>query len=117
MRDFGVLQARFDIVKNPALFWDKVKIGKIMRAYIILHNMIVEDERDEYTLLDVSEFQQGEDTGGSHVDLDFVSNMPSNIANMMDVRTRICDTLMHYQLKADLVEHIWSKFGNDDDNN
>uniref|UniRef100_A0A0D3CYD6 Nuclease HARBI1 n=1 Tax=Brassica oleracea var. oleracea TaxID=109376 RepID=A0A0D3CYD6_BRAOL len=112
-----VLQARFDIVKNPALFWDKVKIGKIMRAYIILHNMIVEDERDEYTLLDVSEFQQGEDTGGSHVDLDFVSNMPSNIANMMDVRTRICDTLMHYQLKADLVEHIWSKFGNDDDNN
>ena len=45
-RAFGVLQARFAIVKNPALFWDKVKIGKIMRACIILHNMIVEDERD-----------------------------------------------------------------------
>uniref|UniRef100_A0A0D3CHK8 No apical meristem-associated C-terminal domain-containing protein n=1 Tax=Brassica oleracea var. oleracea TaxID=109376 RepID=A0A0D3CHK8_BRAOL len=43
-RAFGVLQARFVIVKNPALFWDKVKIGKIMRACIILHNMIVEEE-------------------------------------------------------------------------
>uniref|UniRef100_A0A0D3AM82 DDE Tnp4 domain-containing protein n=1 Tax=Brassica oleracea var. oleracea TaxID=109376 RepID=A0A0D3AM82_BRAOL len=43
-RAFGVLQARFAIVKNPALFWDKAKIGNIMRACIILHNMIVEDE-------------------------------------------------------------------------
>ncbi|CAL9243514.1 unnamed protein product, partial [Arabidopsis halleri] len=30
-RAFGVLQARFAIVKNPALSWDKVKIGNIMR--------------------------------------------------------------------------------------
>ena len=56
-RAFGVLQARFAIVKNPALSWDKVKIGKIMRACIILHNMIVENERDGYTQYDVSEFQ------------------------------------------------------------
>uniref|UniRef100_A0A0D2ZTG1 Myb-like domain-containing protein n=1 Tax=Brassica oleracea var. oleracea TaxID=109376 RepID=A0A0D2ZTG1_BRAOL len=56
-RTFGVLQARFAIVKNPALFGDKVKIGKIMRACIILHNMIVEDERDGYTQFNLSEFQ------------------------------------------------------------
>ncbi|XP_022553853.1 putative nuclease HARBI1, partial [Brassica napus] len=43
-RAFGVLQARFAIVKNPALSWDKEKIGKIMRTCIILHNMIVENE-------------------------------------------------------------------------
>ena len=86
-RAFGVLQARFAIIKNPALFWDKAKIGKIMRACIILHNMIVEDERDGYTHFDVSEFQQGEDTGTSHVDLTYSIDIPSNIANMMDVRT------------------------------
>ncbi|XP_056848864.1 uncharacterized protein LOC130499003 [Raphanus sativus] len=40
-RAFGVLQARFAIVKNPALTWDKKKIGKIMRACIIIYNMIV----------------------------------------------------------------------------
>uniref|UniRef100_A0A0D3BP35 DDE Tnp4 domain-containing protein n=1 Tax=Brassica oleracea var. oleracea TaxID=109376 RepID=A0A0D3BP35_BRAOL len=103
---FGVLQVRFAIVKNPTLFWDKAKIGKIMRACIILHNMIVEDEQDEYTHFDVSELQQGEDTRTSHVDLTFSTDIPSNIANMMGVRTRIRDRQMHQQLKDDLVEHI-----------
>uniref|UniRef100_A0A0D3ASC5 Myb-like domain-containing protein n=1 Tax=Brassica oleracea var. oleracea TaxID=109376 RepID=A0A0D3ASC5_BRAOL len=115
-RAFGVLQARFAIVKNPALFWDKVKIGKIMRACIILHNMIVEDERDGYTQFDVSEFQQGEDNGSSHVDLTYSTDIPTNIANMMGVRTRIRDRQMHEQLKGDLVEHVWRKFGGDEDN-
>uniref|UniRef100_A0A0D3CGX1 DDE Tnp4 domain-containing protein n=1 Tax=Brassica oleracea var. oleracea TaxID=109376 RepID=A0A0D3CGX1_BRAOL len=39
-RAFRVLQARFAIVKNPALSLDKERIGNIMRACIILHNMI-----------------------------------------------------------------------------
>ena len=55
-RAFGVLQARFTIVKNLTLSWDKVNIRKIMRACIVLYNMIVEDERDEYTQFDVSDF-------------------------------------------------------------
>nr|VDD50388.1 unnamed protein product [Brassica oleracea] len=104
-RAFGVLQARFAIVKNLAFFWDKVKTENIMRACIIFHNMIVEDERDGYTQFNVSEFLQGEDTGSSHVDIAYSTDMPSNIANMMAVRTRIRDKQMHQQLKADLVEH------------
>ena len=53
--------------------------------------MIVEDEREEYTHFDVSEFQQGEDIGTSHVDLTYSTDILSNIANMMGVRTRIRD--------------------------
>nr|ACB59212.1 unknown protein [Brassica oleracea] len=116
-RAFGVLQARFAIVKNPSLFLDKVKIENIMRACIILHNMIVEDERDGYTQFNVSEFQQGEEAGSSYVDLMYFTDMPSNIVNMMGVRTQIRDKQMHQRLKADLVEHIWRKFGRDEDNN
>uniref|UniRef100_A0A0D3AC53 Myb-like domain-containing protein n=1 Tax=Brassica oleracea var. oleracea TaxID=109376 RepID=A0A0D3AC53_BRAOL len=116
-RAFGVLQSRFVIAKNPSLFWDKIKIGRIMRACIILHNMIVEDERDGYSLFNVSEFQQGEDNGSSHVDLMYSTDIPTNIANMMNVRTRIRDRQMHQQLKDDLVEHVWLKFGREDDNN
>ncbi|WZZ40703.1 hypothetical protein YC2023_036962 [Brassica napus] len=116
-RAFGVLQARFAIIKNPALFWDKVKIGKIMRAYIILHNMIVEDERDICTQFDVFEFQEAEDNGSSHVDLTYSTYILTNIANMMDGRRRICDRQMHLQLKNDLVKHIWQKIGHDQDNN
>ena len=80
-----------------------------MRVSIILHNMIVENKRDGYTQFDVQEFQQGKDHGSSHVDLTYSTDIPSNIANMMGVRTRICDRQMHQQLKDDLVEHIWKK--------
>ncbi|XP_056841770.1 uncharacterized protein LOC130494941 [Raphanus sativus] len=99
-RAFGVLQARFAIVK----------VGKIMRACIIVHNMIVENERDDnivvdeqdvYTHYDVSGFQQGEDT----VDLMFSTDTPSRIADMMHMETTIRDRQMHQQLKADLVEN------------
>ena len=68
-RAFGVLQARFAIVKNPSLSWDKEKIGKIMRTCIILHNMIVENERDGYTQYDTSEFEEGETSRSSRVDM------------------------------------------------
>ena len=88
-----------------------------MKACIILHNMIVEDEQDGYTQFDVSDFQQAEDNGSSHVDLTYSTDIPTNIANMMGVRTRIRDRQMHQQLKDDLVEHIWQKFGRDEDNN
>uniref|UniRef100_A0A0D3BCX6 Uncharacterized protein n=1 Tax=Brassica oleracea var. oleracea TaxID=109376 RepID=A0A0D3BCX6_BRAOL len=90
---------------------------KIMRACIILHNMIVEDERDGYSLVDVSEFQHGEDHGNSHVDFTYSTDIPSNITNMMDARSRIRNRQMHQQLKDDLVEHIWHRFGHGDDNN
>ena len=43
--------------------------------------------------------------------------MPTNITNMMGVRTRIRDRQIYQQLKADLVEHIWQKFGRNEDNN
>ena len=79
--------------------------------------MIVEDEQGGYTQFDVSDFQQGEDNESSNVDLTYSTDIPTNIANMMGVRTRIRDRQMHEQLKADLVEHLWSKFGRDEDNN
>ncbi|XP_019091129.1 PREDICTED: uncharacterized protein LOC109128730, partial [Camelina sativa] len=43
-RAFGVLQSRFVMIKNPSLLWSKDKIAYIMRACLIVQNMIVEDE-------------------------------------------------------------------------
>ncbi|XP_024016262.1 uncharacterized protein LOC112089741 [Eutrema salsugineum] len=110
-RAFGVLQARFAIVKNPALIWDKVKIGKIMRACIILHNMIVEDERDGYTQYHVEEFTQVEANRTSQVDLAYETDWASNMTNLMGIRNNVRDQNTHYRLTNDLVEHIWNKFG------
>ncbi|XP_024007956.1 uncharacterized protein LOC112083965 [Eutrema salsugineum] len=110
-RAFGVLQARFAIIKNPALIWDKEKIRKIMRASIILHNMIVVNERGNRSLYDISGFQQPDGTRSSHVDMTYSTDMSTNINNMIGNRNEVRDKKIHERLQADLMEHIWNKFG------
>ena len=41
-----MLQARFAIVRGPARFFHSEVLQDIMKACVILHNMIIEDERD-----------------------------------------------------------------------
>ena len=45
-RCFGVLQARWGIIRQSNLYWHERTIHDIIYACIILHNMIIEDERD-----------------------------------------------------------------------
>ena len=49
-RAFGVLQARFAIIRGPARYLEKGELSMIMKACIILYNMIAEDERDSHSL-------------------------------------------------------------------
>ena len=52
-RAFGVLQSRFAIVRGPARFWDKDTLREIMTTCVIMHNMIIEDERNEDEDVDI----------------------------------------------------------------
>lgn len=47
-RSFGVLQKRWAIICEPARLWQMEHLVDIMYACIILHNMIVEDDKDSY---------------------------------------------------------------------
>ena len=46
-RAFGVLQAQFSIVRGTTHMWDKATLRQLMTACVIMHIMIVEDERSE----------------------------------------------------------------------
>ena len=46
-RCFGVLQSRWGIIQNPSRQWDLNTIKDILMACVIMHNMIIEDERDQ----------------------------------------------------------------------
>ncbi|KAL0742214.1 hypothetical protein Bca4012_083727 [Brassica carinata] len=110
-RAFGVLQSRFAIVKKPCLLWDKEKIGKIMRTCVILHNMIVQNERHGYAQIDTSEFESGESTRSSRVR----RRESIHVRDMLGTRREVRDREKHDRLKADLIENIWQKFGDEDE--
>nr|XP_051202678.1 uncharacterized protein LOC127316323 [Lolium perenne] len=44
---FGVLKARFNILAVPGRSYSRRTLGLIMRACVILHNMIIDDERGQ----------------------------------------------------------------------
>ena len=55
-RAFGVLQQRFAVIRYPARQWHLEQLSNIIYACIILHNMIVEDERNTYVVGNFGEY-------------------------------------------------------------
>ena len=49
-----MLQARFAIARGPTRFFYHETLQDNMKACIILHNMIIEDERDEVEVIEVN---------------------------------------------------------------
>jgi len=100
-RAFGVLQSRFAIVRGPSRVWDTETLGNIMKACVIMHNMIIEDEG----AVDPNErFEYG----GQNVEPSHESNR--TIDEFIDAHKRIRDNETHPQLKEDLNEHLWQHF-------
>jgi hypothetical protein len=112
-RAFGVLQSCFSIVRRPARLWKRKSVGRIMLACVILHNMIVEDEREDATIhIDLNE------NPGASIALPPEVNTGGNLcfADVLRRKAAIRARPQHTQLKNDLVEHIWRRFGNSHQN-
>ena len=106
-RAFGVLQARFAIVRGPARFFHLETLKDIMMACIILHNMIVEDERHTYLGANDFDYDQINDNGPEPVS----HNPTCNLMQFIERHNSIRDRGIHSQLQADLVEHLWQLQG------
>ena len=105
-RAFGVLQARFAIVRGPARFFYQETLHDIMKACIIFHNMIIENERDEVEVVDLDYEQIDE------ISCTPMSREPTNeFSKFIQVHKRIMDKEVHSQLQQDLVDHLWQLRG------
>jgi len=99
-RAFGVLKSQFTIICDPLHAWNIDTMNDIMLACIILHNMIVEDERDT--------FNDSVDADYDHVEND-ISNVEVSRGTLLDFATylqrrRVMHTReIHQQLQVDLV--------------
>lgn len=107
---FGVLQSRFDIVNRPARLWKRNDVVNIMQACVILHNMIVEDEKDLVKIpLDLNENPSATIVLPPEVQTN--DNPNPCFVDVLNRNSAIRAASTHRQLKNDLVEHIWQRYG------
>jgi len=100
-RALDVLQVRFAIVRGRARFWDKKSRNNIMQACVILHNMIIEDEKD----MDLKFFF---DNVGSCVK---PQRNPNRVEAFPKTYRQIENRETHTQLHEDHMEHHSKLFG------
>ncbi|XP_066308259.1 protein ALP1-like [Miscanthus floridulus] len=100
-RAFGVLQSRFAIVRGPARFWDIETLALIMRACVIMHNMIVEDEGF------VVDPNERFDYGGENVQPAH-GRGTRTLDEYIEAQRMIRNKETHVQMKEDLIEHLWN---------
>ncbi|XP_062119253.1 uncharacterized protein LOC133833004 [Humulus lupulus] len=102
-RAFGVLQARFAFVRGPARFYDRQTLKEIMMACIILHNMIIEDERHTYLRVEDFVYEQSDEITEEPMSHEHTNEF----VNFIQRHHHIRDRGIHFQLQSDLIEHLW----------
>jgi hypothetical protein len=101
-RAFGVLQSRFAMVRGPARWWSKEDLWFIMQAYVILHNIIIEDERDEE-----DDFNYHQEGTRELTHEEYQNRDPLVLEEFLRIHKKIEDRSSHEQLRNDIVEHLW----------
>ena len=76
----------------------------MMTACVIMHNMIVEDERDE------SIFDQGFDYQDENIEP--LHQDPTTFEQFAQFHREMRDWHTNLNLQNDLVEHVWDHIGN-----
>jgi hypothetical protein len=117
-RAFGVLVARFHILKRPCLLRNRKDMAHIMKACIILHNMCVEARRDDYKsglydeasssvfglTAETTVFQWQDETS---MGFNIAGTPVGAWANQVGARlSQITSRVGHFSLMGDLVKHV-----------
>ncbi|XP_028116832.1 uncharacterized protein LOC114314560 [Camellia sinensis] len=103
-RAFGVLQSRFTVISGVVRYWDSKMLANITKSCIILHNMIVEDEREEH--LDFNY-----DISSTNTPVQLFSTPTNDFQLFLSRHLGIRDKDAYPALRNDLVEHMWYLHG------
>jgi hypothetical protein len=101
---FGVLQAKYPIMKGPTRKWNPVALKYIVDCVIILHNMGIDYEKG------MEELRIEDYDDATMPRLDPNRNVPE-IHQLITRHRQIQCRQANEQLKVDLIEHVWNKFG------
>jgi hypothetical protein len=112
-RSFGVLRKRWSWLKQPCRMYFVEDIGLLLKCCLILHNMVIEDERHESTN-DTDYLSDGQDPNAS--DNGVIAPQPDREKVPTPMQTllenlRTAQSLEEHQaLKPDIMEHLWNSF-------
>jgi hypothetical protein len=100
---FGLLKKRFNVLAMPVQSYSQCTLDLIMHDCIILHNMIIDDERyDGYN--------------DNYHTVTFVVAPPvtyealGSLTTILQKEAHLTSALMFLNLQSDLIEHVWNKF-------
>ncbi|CAL8176011.1 unnamed protein product [Prunus armeniaca] len=121
-RCFGILQARWAIIRGAARMLDEEVLRSIMMTCIILHNMIVEDEYD-YDAQEVFEpdpmntsltriYERPIGPNGLPLEPEPLLRDGQFNNPMIDRYQEMQSSYVHEIRQGDLVEHLWEMKGN-----
>ncbi|CAL8994538.1 unnamed protein product [Prunus brigantina] len=124
-RYFGILQARWLIIRGAARMFDEEILRSIMMTCIILHNMIVEDEYD-YDAAEVYEsdpmntaltriYERLMGPSGEPFEPDPLVRDGRFMTHMLNRYIEMQSSYIHERRQLDLMEHLWAVKGNEDE--
>ena len=102
-RAFEALQSRFAIVQGPTRFWNKHVLHDIMTACIIMHNIIIKDERDLNAPI-----EEAIDAPTPAVEM--VVDEHTRFQDFLSRHRAIRDKDAHIALRNALIEHLWEEY-------
>lgn len=110
-RAFGVLQARFAIVARPSRRWKLDDVARTMRCCIILHNMIVEDDKLSGRATSFSSYQvsHGRNPEPHIAEFERLDVHEWDDVSQLEKYKDVQSSVEHFRLKKDLMQHLWSQ--------
>jgi hypothetical protein len=100
---FDLLKKRFNILAILDWSYSQRILNLIMCAYIILHNMILDDERD-------ISYDDNYHTVNFVVAAPVTYEAPTSLTTILQRETHLTSGVMFLNLQSNLIEHVWNKF-------
>jgi hypothetical protein len=100
---FGLLKKWFNILAIPGRSYSQRTLNLIIRACIILHNMIIDDERDV-------DYDENYHIVTSIIAPPVTYEAPTSLTIILQRGTHLTSGLMFSNLQCDLIKHVWNKF-------
>lgn len=104
-RCFGILKQRWQVLTRPCKFWRADNIDSMMKACILLHNMIINDERAP-----AAEPVAGNNNAFA-IDPPVNHQQPDEVNQYRILLLQhVANENVHHSLRRDLTEHVWDFF-------